>query len=172
LADEEFEEREAYNKIYDQQLNEITSQVMSRAFMVMGVFLFIALGAAVLGTLRQQEGEFVYSSTKSDRRTRVMLAGYNNWTSVSSECCCMPSIHPPKGMNITERWVCPRTKLTMTRARMTDNARYNGLVLRDMCSRTFTPSCEVVVYEGLSWLFCRNTTLYQTNLPRTFHQFW
>jgi hypothetical protein len=139
-------------------INKDTGDLMSKFFMVMGIFLFIALGAAVLGTIRQRPSPYVLGTSSIYRTTSATLATYPSWEAMTSSCCCLSSANPSVKFNLTERWVCQNGKV-LERGRVTKRWVDNALPFRPLCSINFNASlsCSIVVTGDLPKLACAST---------------
>ncbi len=106
-------------------------------FMLIGTVCVVALGACVVGSLRQQAQAFLISTDRLYQRNGVMLAGYSSWDDMHSNCCCLKGGHPSESFIEQERWVCLNQKV-IERGRKTRDGKDNALPMRSLCNITTT----------------------------------
>jgi hypothetical protein len=88
-------------------LNGGTKQTILFFFAYVSVpVLIVALVLTVFATYKADKKLFVDASSPFDRSQQTVLNGYNTWQEFTQKCCCVPSLHPSFGFDVTERWMC------------------------------------------------------------------
>ena len=127
-------------------------------FMVIGTFCVVALGACVVGTLRQQADQFLVSTDPLYQRNSIVLAGYSTWPDMTTSCCCLPTAHPSESFSVGVRWVCG-TKKYIERGRVTRSGADNATAIRSICAENATLSgCTIFTNgDGKPYMYCTDT---------------
>lgn len=154
------------NNALTNALNEQTLNLLSRFFMVMGIFFFIALGACVLGTLRSSLSEFRIGTADHYQTTKYALGGYDSWTNFTDSCCCANSTHPAVKYSLSERWACANGNY-VERGRVTADGVHSALALRPFCSKVFNYGCDVAVDAAGAVSFFCPPDVERTYVPKT-----
>lgn len=152
---------EAELKEYDKEntaarnvLNQATGEQMGKFFAVMGIFFFLALGACVLGTLRQKESPYIIGTNRFNRDIKYTLNNYESWANFSSTCCCLVTQNPSAVFNVTERWVCPGGNV-VDRGRISKGLEHNSTLLRGICAESLSVDfCSIKVSERIAAVSC------------------
>jgi hypothetical protein len=137
------------NATLKRALNHITAEMVTTFFASLGWLLLLATGAAVLGYMKGTGTEFPDGSTRSSRGPMPVLAGYDSFSAMTDNCCCVESRNPAATYNTTERWVCPGNGVVVDRGRRTFDLDDNGLPLRPVCgnAESMTFGCSVTVNQ-------------------------
>lgn len=135
------------------QIDRDVSRELSRYFMIMGVFIFIALGVAVLGTLRQRQTQYLIGTSRLRREAKTALADYPSWDAFTTNCCCLQSSNPSVSFRLAERWMCRNGKV-VDHGRVSRDGGDNSLALRGLCQTTFVSGCSLYVIDGVTSMSC------------------
>eukprot|EP00760_Papus_ankaliazontas_P017788 PhM_4_TR17385/c2_g1_i1/m.32881 len=145
----EFKDAEEHNAEVDREINVKVEKLMTRHFMVMGFVCFLALGFSILGSLRTPVDEFVNASY-GEKEKELIFAGFDNWDTFTSHCCCMPHTKEMQDFAVVERWACLKNGVnatdvgrTVTRGRVSDDFDDNGLNIRGLCQVMFSSNCTI-----------------------------
>eukprot|EP00760_Papus_ankaliazontas_P017790 PhM_4_TR17385/c2_g1_i2/m.32832 len=137
------------NAEVDDALNRKVARIMTRQFMLMGLLLFFGLGLSILGSLRTPVDEFVNASY-GEKEKELIFAGFDNWDTFTSHCCCMPHTKEMQDFAVVERWACLKNGVnatdvgrTVTRGRVSDDFDDNGLNIRGLCQVMFSSNCTI-----------------------------
>ena len=127
-------------------------------FMVVGTFCVVALGACVVGTLRQKADQFLVSTDPLYQRNSIVLAGYSTWPDMTTSCCCLQTAHPSESFSVEERWVCGNKKY-LERGRVTRSGADNATAIRSVCAEDATLSgCTIFTNgDGKPYMYCTDT---------------
>ena len=174
MKDEDAERADAQDTV-DHNINTQLQGMLNRYFMFGGIAGFVALAFALLGLLTATDADgHATQSNYLSKTTSNHFAGYNNWTSMTEQCCCVPfTFDSPSSVASIEKWVCASGRV-MERVRGTRShdgngnevAVVTGYEIRALCSVSFTTSsCEAYADStGAVTLDCTNTTI--TNSER------
>jgi hypothetical protein len=129
-------------------LNTLTSRYVMRCFCTISMLLAVAFACSLYG-ITATKSDFVNGSAKTTRGIDEVLGGYETFQSMYESCCCLESTTPSAHYNVSERWVCPREGVTVTRGRQSKSGTDNGLPLRPVCGgpRSYRFNCSVGIDE-------------------------
>jgi hypothetical protein len=126
-----------HNLTLSQALNQKTSAMVTKYFMIIGFILMCALGTSILGYLKHQQTSFRDGSSRLQRNYDYVFGGYQTWRNFTSSCCCITTFHPKQEYTLQERWICDNGN-TVDRGRVGIDTENNATLIRGFCSRTFS----------------------------------
>ncbi|CUG17037.1 membrane-associated protein, putative [Bodo saltans] len=133
-----------WNTILDNKTGQVH---LSRFFMTTGVFFVIAFGACVVGMLGTSAEEWLISTNALYQTNAQVLAGYADWNTMTSNCCCIESTNPPDAWAVSERWICNNGKVIERGRQSVDGS--TSLPLRAVCGVAPTnSSCVISTTSG------------------------
>merc|ERR1711988_1763572 len=126
---------------------------MSRFFLAMGGFAFIAMGFALVGLVYSNQTTVWYEPVRKLARNEWKMfefLDYEDFPGFAAHCCCKEQVQnhnatmgTDKAMDRVEEWLCDNgfTKLRQREGILTDSRGikkfFNGSQLRPFCGRSY-----------------------------------
>eukprot|EP01012_Entosiphon_sulcatum_P031487 TRINITY_DN3986_c0_g1_i1.p1 TRINITY_DN3986_c0_g1~~TRINITY_DN3986_c0_g1_i1.p1 ORF type:complete len:925 (-),score=104.87 TRINITY_DN3986_c0_g1_i1:24-2798(-) len=141
-------------QVLDFEINQHVSTLLTRFFLLSGLFSFIALIFSVLGILNHMytvESNYTFASPYANT-VDAQFSGYNTWSNFTGHCCCFNM------STAVEKWVCKNDHVVeRMRTKKVDGQVVSGFPVRGMCSFNFTHGCGVSTSTGKPVLSCNNS---------------